>query len=136
MIDLKNQIDWLEHQTSYFKKQAKTGNIQSKIDIYESILETVKGVYKNDTTVIQSFVIPITLEPVVKMPKGKIVGVSCYKDEELHVTVMFDNKDDLIDKMFYVIPDGTKMKDTSSIGEFYGTFHVGKLVHVFEKLFN
>ena len=75
MIDIKKQIDWLEHQTSYFKKQAiRTDMIQSKINIHESILETVKGVYKNDTTVIQSFVIPITLEPVVKMPKGKTIA--------------------------------------------------------------
>lgn len=139
MVDLKNQIEWLSHQASYFKKQLKIvtnkDSLQSKIDVYESILDTVSGVYENDTTVIQSFVIPTVLEAKIKIPKGKILGVRCNKNNELCVTVMFDNRKNNISKMFYVIPDGTKMKDISSIGNFHGTFDIGHLVHVFDKLF-
>lgn len=139
MIDIIKQVEWLQHQASYFKKQLKTvinkEPVQSKIDVYESILETVSGVYENDTTIIQSFVIPSVLEAKIKIPRGRILGVRCNKNKELCATVMFDNKKDLIEKMFYVIPDGTKMKDISSIGNFYGTFDNGVLIHVFDKLF-
>lgn len=149
MKKLQEQIKFISNTIEDLKKKAKiviaNGHLELQIKYHESILKTLKIVETKQSTVIKSFAIPLTVQVLLKIPKGKILGVSKQTfqkkdgriEEKLYLSVLYDSSNDTIERMLYVIPDGTPMQKITSLGKFYGTFSVsGSLVHVFDKIYH
>lgn len=87
--------------------------------------------------VITTYIMPMAVEVKINLPEGKILGfceVANDKNAWICVSVLHRVKHLKTLREFFVLTDGSQMKEIGELGRFFGTYFIhNKFLHIFEK---